>query len=89
VYAKLPVGVGDSLVPVIPFFVAAFTVGVGALGGSSAIGYVASHSCLEVAQDTKNYPQLIRATLLAIAFIESTVVYALIVGFFLILRVGG
>ncbi len=87
IYAKFPLG--DSLVPVIPFFVAAFTVGLGALGGSSAIGLVASRSCLEIAHEPKNYPHLIRTTLLAIAFIESTVVYALIVGFFLILRVGG
>ncbi len=89
VHQTLPIGIGDSLVPVIPFFVAAFTVGVGALGASTAIGYVASKSCLEIAHEPKNYPQLIRTTLLAIAFIESTVVYALIVGFFLILRVGG
>ncbi len=86
-YAKLPVGI-DSIVPVVPFFVAALTVGLGSLGGSSAIGYVASRSCVEIAHDPKNYPALMRTTLLAIAFIESVVIYALIVGFFLIWRAG-
>lgn len=86
-YNKIPIDAG--LTPVIPFFVAAFTVGLGALGASSAIGYVASRSSLEIAREPQNYPHLIRTTLLAIAFIESTVIYALIVGFFLILRVGG
>jgi len=86
-YSKLPVG-NESLVAVVSFFVAAFMVGLGALGGSSAIGYVASRSCLEIARDPKNYPELFRTTLLAVAFIESIVVYALIVGFFLILRIG-
>jgi F-type H+-transporting ATPase subunit c len=89
IYAKLPAGAGDSLFVVVPFFVAVVTVGLGALGASSAIGHVASCSCLEIAREPESYPHLIRTTLLAIAFIESTVVYTLIVGFFLILRVSG
>lgn len=87
-YVTLPAGI-DSTGAIVSFFVAAFTVGFGALGASSAIGYVASRSCLAIALEPKNYSELFRTTLLAVAFIESIVVYALIVGFFLILRVGG
>lgn len=87
-YTKLPEGV-EPTSSIVSFFVAALTVGFGALGASSSIGYVTSKSCLEIAQDPKNYSELFRTTLLAVAFIESIVVYALIVGFFLILRVGG
>lgn len=87
IYAKPAGGVALSIGEVIPFFVASFTIGAGALGGSIAIGKVASKSCLAIAQEPKNYSHLFRSTLLAIAFIESTVIYALIVSFFLILRV--
>jgi F0F1-type ATP synthase membrane subunit c/vacuolar-type H+-ATPase subunit K len=70
-----------------PFFIATGTITLAALGASSAIGYVGSRSCYEIAKNPEHYSIFLRTTLLAFAFIESTVVYALIVGFFLIFRV--
>lgn len=76
-----------TALPHVVFLLAALTVGLGALGGGTAMGFVASRSIFYVAQEPSLYGQLLRATLLSVAFIESTVIYALIIALFLLLRV--
>ncbi len=68
----------------IKYLIAACTIGIGSLGTSTGIGYVASRSCYYIALDPSCYTAIARATLLAVAFIESSVVYALIIAMFLI-----
>jgi len=66
--------------------IAAITISLGALGGAIASGKVSSKGCVQVALQPEAYPSLIRSTLLAQAFVESTVIYSLIVALFLIIK---
>ncbi len=66
-------------------FVAALTVGIAALVSSTGMGYVASRSCYQIALEPSVYAILLRSNLLAVAFIESSMIYAVIIGIFLIL----
>lgn len=67
--------------------IAAFTIGVGAIGASIGIGYVASRSCLPIALDPNSYGSVARTSFLAAVFIESSVIYALIIALLLIMGV--
>lgn len=87
-YTQVPIPPDGSLLIIAPFFIATGTVSVAALAASSAIGYVGSRSCYQIAQTPEHSGIFLRTTLLAIAFIESTVIYALIVGFLLLFKVG-
>ena len=69
------------------FLSAAFAIGVSALGTSIGIGYTAAKSCYQIAYEPSNYPLIIRTALLIEAFIESAVIYAMIVAFLLIMKV--
>lgn len=66
--------------------VAALTVGLGALGSSIGIGYVASASSYQISLDPGLYALVARSTLLAVAFIESSMIYALIIAMLLIMK---
>ena len=66
---------------------AAVTLGLGALGTGAGIGLSASRSCEQIAQEPNNYPLMIKLTLLTSTFIESSVIYAMIVSFLLILKI--
>lgn len=68
----------------IKFLIAAITFGIGSIGSSIGIGYVASRSCYNIALDMNSYGALVRSTLLAVAFIESSMIYALIIAMLLI-----
>jgi F-type H+-transporting ATPase subunit c len=69
---------------IMPFVVAAFAMGVGSLGPGIGMGYVASRSACHLASEPSQYSTLLRTTLLAIAFIESSVVYAMVVALLLL-----
>ncbi len=66
--------------------VAAFTIGLGALGAGTGMGLATSKSCYQIAYEPANYGVISRTTLLVVAFIESMVIYALIVSMLLIMR---
>jgi F0F1-type ATP synthase membrane subunit c/vacuolar-type H+-ATPase subunit K len=66
---------------------AAFTISMGALGTSTGIGYTSSKSVDGVAQNPDQYSLLLRTTLLVAAFIESAIIYAMIVALMLIMEV--
>lgn len=66
------------------FLTAAVTLGVGAFGSAIGIGYAASRSCYQIALDPDVYAPIMRTNLLAVAFIESVMIYALVVALLLI-----
>lgn len=65
--------------------IATIAVGTGSLASALGIGYVASRSCYQISLEPSIYALIARSTLLAVAFIESTMIYALIIGMFLIM----
>ncbi|MFH0898140.1 MAG: hypothetical protein V1855_01025 [bacterium] len=65
---------------------AACTTGLSAIGVGAGIGFAASKSCYQIAHDPANYGVIFRTTLLVEAFIESMVIYALIVSMLLIMQ---
>ena len=70
---KNPVGT------VISFLIIAFTIGAGSLGTAVGAGFVGSKTVKRIALDVDNYSVLFRSNILAQAFIESSVIYTLIV----------
>lgn len=71
---------------VISFCIIAFTIGCGAFGTSTAAGFVGSKTAKQIALNIENYSILFRSNILAQAFIESSVIYALIVSLALLTK---
>lgn len=65
----------------------AFVIGLGALGTSTGIGFTAAKGCYQVGQEPENYNIIVRNTLLAGAFIETGIIYAMIIALLLISRI--
>ena len=65
---------------------AAFALGMGSIGTAVGIGYAASRSCYQIAREPKNYSVIVRMTLLVEAFVESSVIYAMIIALMLIMK---
>jgi F-type H+-transporting ATPase subunit c len=62
-----------------------------AMGGSSfgtgnALGYIASRACSQIAKTPENYSVIFRTALISIGFVESSVVYALIIAMLVLIR---
>ncbi len=81
-----PISAAAPLSSSLSFLAAAFTVGVGSFGTALSAGYVGSKSCIQLALEPDNYSLLFRSTILAQAFIESSVIYSLIIALFLITK---
>jgi len=81
-----PLGHIITLLISIKFLVAAVTVALGTLGVGIGLGMVTSKGCQYIALEPSCYNAMIRITLLAIAFVESIAIYALIVGMLLIMK---
>jgi F-type H+-transporting ATPase subunit c len=77
----------NAFVPAIKFIVAAATLGIGSIATAIGIGYVSAKACRQIAADPENYAALVRTTIVAVAFIESSVIYALIISLLLIMKV--
>jgi len=82
----MPIQATSPLSSSICFLAAAFTIGFGALGTATAAGFVAAKSSKQIALEPKNYSILFRTTILCQAFIESAVIYTLIIALALITR---
>ncbi|MFH1644618.1 MAG: ATP synthase F0 subunit C [bacterium] len=80
-----PLNPSNYFLSIVSFSIAAVTIGLGSFG-AVASGRVSAKGCQEVALNSEIYASLLRSTLLAQAFIESTVIYALIVSLFLLIR---
>lgn len=70
---------GAEYTQAIQCLIAAVTLGIGSLGSAAAIGHVASRSCYQIALDPETYGSMLNSTLLSCAFIEASMIYALIV----------
>jgi F0F1-type ATP synthase membrane subunit c/vacuolar-type H+-ATPase subunit K len=82
-----PISLIHPFLSIISFCSAAFCLGFGSIGTGISTGYVASRSCYQMAMLSRSYGTVFRATLLAQVFIESAVIYAMIVALLLIMRV--
>jgi F0F1-type ATP synthase membrane subunit c/vacuolar-type H+-ATPase subunit K len=65
---------------------AAVTIAIAACGTSSGMGLVASKGSSCIALDLTIYPVMLKTTLLAVAFIESSMIYALIIALLVLTR---
>jgi len=79
-----PLPFEGELLKVVAFFVAAITISLGTFGGGWASSRVSSKGCMVVALNPEIYPTLLKSAFLAQAFIESIVVYSLLISMFLI-----
>lgn len=64
----------------------AAAISIGTLGTASGMGLVASKGSMYIAQDPSSYPLMLKTTLLAVAFIESSIIYALIIALMIAMR---
>jgi F-type H+-transporting ATPase subunit c len=80
-----PVG-GATTLSATKSLVAALCMGIASIGSAAGIGYVGSKGCYQLALEPSLYSVLIRTTLLSAAFIESTTIYAFIIGMLLLIQ---
>jgi F0F1-type ATP synthase membrane subunit c/vacuolar-type H+-ATPase subunit K len=88
-FTKFPSGEANQLLPCVMLFSAIFCLCAGAIGAAISIGKISATSCLQVAKDANNYGIMLRANLLTVAFIESTLIYSLITSLLLVTMIPG
>jgi F0F1-type ATP synthase membrane subunit c/vacuolar-type H+-ATPase subunit K len=81
-----PLSASNSFGALIGFCAAAFCIAFGSFGTAIGSGLVGSKSCQQMAIEPESYSVLFRSTILAQSFIQSAVIYALIVTLYLITR---
>ncbi len=85
IYTPLPISHDSSIAGiVIPSVLAALLMGIASIGPGIGIGYITSKSIIQVAQNPALYQTMVKTTLLVCAFLEASLIYALIIGLFLI-----
>jgi F0F1-type ATP synthase membrane subunit c/vacuolar-type H+-ATPase subunit K len=83
-YTDIPVALTNSYAPFYIFLSAVFCLGLGALGAAISTGIISAKSCIQIASNQEAYATMMRANLLTVAFIESTLIYSLIISLLLI-----
>jgi len=81
-----PLSASNPFGALIGMCAAAFCIAVGSFGTATGSGLVGSKSCEQMAIEPESYAVLFRSTILAQSFIQSAVIYALIVTLYLITR---
>lgn len=81
-----PLSTVHPLSSTILFLVISFTIGFGSFGTAAAAGFVGSKTAKQIALNVENYSVLFRSNILAQAFIESSVIYSLIVSLALLTK---
>ena len=84
IFLKIPPTL--SFTSALKFPLAAIAMGIGALGVSVGMGYSSSRGCKQIPIEPKVYTPIIQLTLLSAAFIESVIIYDLIICLLLITR---
>ncbi len=85
IYTPLPSNPESSLLGIItPFVLASLLMGIASIGPGIGMGYITSKSIIQVAQNPAIYQTMVKVTLLACAFLEASLIYALIIGLFLV-----
>ncbi len=87
VYTNIPRAFIDSYVPFIMFLAATFCLSVGSFGAAVSMSNISAKGCMQIISNERSYGTVIRTSLLAIAFIESTLIYALIISLLLVTTV--
>lgn len=76
-----------EFIHVVPLIMAAITIGCGSIGSGIGIGYTASCSAYQIAENPENYNSIFKTTLLSVMFIESSTIYAMIIALSLIMKI--
>jgi F-type H+-transporting ATPase subunit c len=80
-----PLQQGNSFLQNWTLLTASITIGLGAIGSSTGIGFVAAKAVHQIAQEPTNYSIILRTALIAEAFVESAAIYAMIISLLLIM----
>jgi F0F1-type ATP synthase membrane subunit c/vacuolar-type H+-ATPase subunit K len=83
-YTNIPTMLIDSYVAIYIFLAAVFRLALGALGAAISTGRISAKSCMQIAKNEGAYGTIVRSNLLTVAFIESTLVYSLIISLLLV-----
>lgn len=67
-------------------FTSLFAMALSSFGTGNALGYIASRACSQIAKTPESYSFIFRTALISIGFVESSVVYALIVAMLVLIR---
>jgi len=81
-----PIPLGQEFLKSSTLLAASFAISLGTLGTASGMGIVASKGSHYIAKNINIYPLMLKTTLLALAFIESSIIYALIIALLIIMR---
>ena len=73
-----------AIVSIASMLAAAFTISVGIIGPSIAMGRVTAQSCAQIVKNQELYPLILRTTFMAAGFIDSSAIYALVVALILV-----
>jgi len=84
VYTNIPIMLVDSYASVCVFLAAVFCLALGSLGAAISTGRISAKSCMQIAKNEGAYGTIVRSNLLTVAFIESTLVYSLIISLLLV-----
>lgn len=84
----IPATYADEIMRATALLASTCSMGLGSIGTPIGIGYAASRVCYQIARDPMNYSLLLRSNLLVIAFVESSIIYALIIALLLFNKAG-
>lgn len=86
IYTPLPIvqDGGSVLGVAVPFVVAAILLSIASLGPGIGMGFITSKSVRQVAEKPSLYQPLVKSMLVSCAFLEASLIYALIIGLFMI-----
>ena len=77
-----------ELVKVAAYAAAGFCMGIGAIGPALGQGLIGAKACESVGKRPENFGTIFRTMLVALAFVETAAIYALLVSFTLMFYVG-
>ena len=81
-----PINTGALFFQTASLLTAALTISLGSFGTSIGIGFTASRASLQIAQEPANYSVIVKTALLIEAFIESSVIYTMIIALLIIIK---
>jgi F0F1-type ATP synthase membrane subunit c/vacuolar-type H+-ATPase subunit K len=62
-------------------------MGVGSFGPGISIGHIASRACTQITLTPERYSHIFRMALISIGFVESSVIYSLIIALFVLMQI--
>ncbi len=76
----------SGMLSAIAIIAAVSAMGIGSLGAGIANGIVSASGCRQIAANGAQYPQILRITMITVALIESSAIYAFIIALLLFTR---